>query len=73
MADTSSLPEVVGDAARLLPARDVGAWAEMIAELWADEAARAELARRGPLRAATFSWRRAARETLGVYRRVVGR
>ena len=73
VADTSSLPEVVGDAARLLPARDVDAWAEEIVELWADEAARAELARRGPLRAAAFSWRRAARETLGVYRRVVGR
>jgi glycosyltransferase involved in cell wall biosynthesis len=70
VADTSSLPEVVGSAARLLPPRDVGAWADAIAELWRDEAARAALARRGPEQAATFSWRRAARDTLAVYRRV---
>jgi glycosyltransferase involved in cell wall biosynthesis len=70
VADTSSLPEVVGDAARLLPPRDVAAWADAIAELWADDGARAELARRGPPRAAAFSWRRAALETLAVYRRV---
>jgi glycosyltransferase involved in cell wall biosynthesis len=71
VADTSSLPEIVGDAARLLPPRDVAAWAGAIGELWADEGARAELSRRGPERAATFSWRRAARETLAVYRRAV--
>jgi glycosyltransferase involved in cell wall biosynthesis len=72
VADTSSLPEVVGEAARRLPPRDVGAWADAIAGLWADEAARRELARRGPPQAATFSWRRAAEETLAVYRRILG-
>ncbi|NTW01841.1 MAG: glycosyltransferase family 4 protein, partial [Oscillochloris sp.] len=30
VADTSSLPEVAGDAALLVPPRDVGAWAEVI-------------------------------------------
>jgi glycosyltransferase involved in cell wall biosynthesis len=69
VADTSSLPEVTGDAAALVPPLDVAAWAETIARLWDDDAARAELSRRGPLRAAQFSWRRAARETLGVYER----
>jgi glycosyltransferase involved in cell wall biosynthesis len=73
VADTSSLPEVAGDAALLLPPRDVGAWANAVATLWDDEDARAELARRGPLQAAKFSWRAAARETLAVYRRVRGR
>lgn len=70
VADTSSLPEVVGDAARLLPPREVEAWADAIADLWDDDAARADLARRGPARAALFSWRRAAWETLAIYRRV---
>lgn len=70
VADTSSLPEVVGTAARTLPARDVDAWATTIAELWADAGARDELARRGPAQAARFSWARAARETLAIYRRV---
>jgi glycosyltransferase involved in cell wall biosynthesis len=72
VADTSSLPEVVGDAARCVPPRDVAAWADAIAELWADDGARTELARRGPQRAASFSWGRAAEETLAVYRRVAG-
>lgn len=72
VADTSSLPEVVGDAAVVVPTRDVAAWAEAIARLWHDEAARADLSLRGPERAAQFSWRRAARETLAVYRRLTG-
>jgi len=70
VADTSSLPEVVGDAALRLPPRDVEAWAEAITRLWDDPGARAELARRGPAQAARFSWARAARETLQIYRRV---
>ncbi len=70
VADTSSLPEVAGDAARLLPPRDVAAWAATIADLWADEGARGDLARRGPAQAARFSWERAARETLAIYRRL---
>lgn len=70
VADTSSLPEVAGTAARLLPPTDVGAWADAIIALWNDEAARADLARRGPPQAARFSWERAAAETLAIYRRV---
>jgi glycosyltransferase involved in cell wall biosynthesis len=69
VADTSSLPEVAGDAALLMPPRDVAAWAAAIESLWADDDARAALARRGPAQAARFSWERAARETLAIYRR----
>lgn len=71
VADSSSLPEVVGDAAHVLPPRDVEAWADAIVSFWHDETARSELARRGPERAALFSWNRAARETVAVYRSVV--
>jgi len=70
VADTSSLPEVAGDAALLIPPRDVAAWAAAIMDLWEDDAARIALARRGPIQAAQFSWDRAARETLAIYRRV---
>jgi glycosyltransferase involved in cell wall biosynthesis len=70
VADTSSLPEVAGAAALLLPPRDVAAWAEGLERLWGDRAARADLARRGPAQAARFSWARAASETLAIYRRV---
>jgi glycosyltransferase involved in cell wall biosynthesis len=70
VADTSSLPEVAGTAAQLVPPTDIEAWAEAIMALWHDDAARAELARRGPIQAAHFSWARAAAETLAIYRRV---
>lgn len=73
VSNTSSFPEVVGDAAWLVPPEDVEGWAARITELWEDGEARAALAQRGPARAATFSWRRAARETLAIYRRVGGR
>ncbi len=70
ISDSSSLPEIAGDAALLLPPLDVAAWAETIARLWHDEAQRAMLSQRGPAQAALFSWQRAARETLAIYRRV---
>lgn len=72
VSNTSSLPEVAGDAALLLPPEDVEAWAETIADLWHNADQRALLSRRGSKQAARFSWERAARETLAVYQRVVG-
>jgi glycosyltransferase involved in cell wall biosynthesis len=69
VSDTSSLPEVVGDAALRVPPLDVDAWAEALARLWHDADLRADLSRRGPAQAALFSWERAARETLAIYRR----
>ena len=71
-AATSSLPEVGGDAARYIAPLNVAAWADAIETLWDDDAARADLSRRGKIQAARFSWALAARETLAVYRRVVG-
>lgn len=72
VAATSSLPEVAGDAALLLPADDTHAWADALAQLWHDAAQRHALGRRGVQQAARFSWVRAAHETLAVYRRVAG-
>ncbi|MCC7355735.1 MAG: glycosyltransferase family 4 protein [Anaerolineae bacterium] len=72
-ADSSSLPEVVGDAALLLPPLDVVAWAEAMRRLACDADLRATLRARGPARARRFSWERAARETVEVYRRVMAR
>ncbi len=71
-ADTSSIPEVAGDAAMLLPATDVDAWAAAMERLWHDAALRGQLGQRGVAQAAQFSWQQAASETLAVYRRVVG-
>jgi alpha-1,3-rhamnosyl/mannosyltransferase len=64
---TSSLPEVVGDAALRVDTRSVTALAGGLAQLLADAALRERLRAAGPLRAASFSWRRTAEATLAVY------
>ncbi len=71
-AATSSLPEVVGDAGLLLPPLDVAAWSQALWRVASDGALREELRRRGLARAARFSWRRAAEQTLAVYREALG-
>jgi glycosyltransferase involved in cell wall biosynthesis len=65
--DTSSLPEVVGDAALRVDTRSVAALAGGLAQLLGDAALRERLRAAGPLRAAQFSWRRTAEATLAVY------
>ena len=67
-ARTSSLPEVLGDAALYVEPRDADGWAAALARILDDAALRADLARRGTLQAARYSWERTARETLAVYR-----
>jgi glycosyltransferase involved in cell wall biosynthesis len=71
-ADTSALPEILGDAGLLLPATEVDAWTEAILRLWHDAELRASLRRRGIDRAGGYTWERTARETRAVYQRVVG-
>ncbi|MBU3077156.1 glycosyltransferase family 4 protein [Sphingomonas quercus] len=54
-SNTSSLPEVVGDAALMVDPYDVAAIAEGLRRLDGDSALRAELAARGPKQAGNFS------------------
>jgi len=70
-SNTSSLPEVVGDAAVLVDPRDVGEIAAATECVIGDPSRRAELRARGIAQAAQFSWERAARETLQLYGRVM--
>jgi glycosyltransferase involved in cell wall biosynthesis len=72
-ADASALPEVAGDAALLFDPTSVDAIADAVGRLVRDEALRAELAQRGREQAASFSWERAARETVDVYQRALAR
>jgi glycosyltransferase involved in cell wall biosynthesis len=67
-SDTSSLPEVVGDAGVLVDPNDTDALADALAALLNDDEKRAELSARGLARARAFSWEQAARKTLEVYR-----
>jgi glycosyltransferase involved in cell wall biosynthesis len=70
-SNTSSLPEVAGDAALLVDPADVRALAAAMERALTDEYLRAELRARGLERAERFTWERAARETLEVYREVM--
>ena len=72
VSNTSSLPEVVGDAALLVDPTNVDELTVAIWRLLSDQALRQELIGKGFKRAACFSWERAARETLALYRRVAG-
>ena len=72
-SDTSSLPEVVGDAGVLFDPLDVEAIAAAIQHVMSDPELRAALRQRGLERAAQFSWDRVARQTIEVYRSVDAR
>jgi glycosyltransferase involved in cell wall biosynthesis len=69
-SNTSSLPEVVGDAGAMVDPRDERALADRMRELLEDRRARADLAARGLERARLFDWKHTARETIDVYRAV---
>ncbi|MGC8839105.1 MAG: glycosyltransferase family 4 protein [Anaerolineae bacterium] len=63
----ASLREVAGDAACYMDPHDPEAMARTLREAWEDADLRATLRARGLARAASFSWRRAAEETLALY------
>ena len=69
-SNVSSLPEVVGDAGLLVDPRNPEEMAIAIHRLVTDDALHAELRDKGLQRAQTFSWEKAARKTLDVYRKV---
>ena len=67
-ASAGSLPEIYGDAAEYCDPHDVDSIADALAEVAADEQLRTPSRVRGRQRAAEFSWRRTAEQTLAVYR-----
>jgi glycosyltransferase involved in cell wall biosynthesis len=69
-SDTSSLPEVVGDAGLTVDPTDIDAMSMSIQRLLNDGALRNDLRRRGVERARAFSWRQTAERTANLYRRV---
>jgi alpha-1,3-rhamnosyl/mannosyltransferase len=62
-----SLPEVLGDAALLVPPGDADALADAIAEAFADPVERARLIHAGHAQAAHYSWERCAEGLAAVY------
>ena len=67
-SNTSSLPEVVGDAGLLFDPRDLQAMAGTIERIATDEALRRDLSARGLVRAAGFTWTRTATIVLAALR-----
>lgn len=72
-SNTSSLPEIAGDAALLVDPADTGAITAALRRALCEPETVAELRRRGLAQAARFSWERTAAETVQVYERLIPR
>jgi glycosyltransferase involved in cell wall biosynthesis len=70
---TTSLPEVGGAAARYFDPEEVEAITAALRAVLHDAELRAEMRDRGLQRAAQYSWRHTAAQTLALYERVLGR
>jgi len=71
VSNTTSLPEVVGDAAICVDPYDINAMAGALERVNTDSILREELSIKGQARARLFDWRDTALRTLDVYRQVV--
>lgn len=71
VSDTSSLPEVVGDAGILVDPTSAEELAQAMERVLTDIELRDLLRARGLERARTFTWQRTARDTVSVYNRAV--
>jgi glycosyltransferase involved in cell wall biosynthesis len=69
-SNTTALPEVAGDAAVLVNPERVEEMADAIVRVLDDQGLRESLRTKGFQRAKQFTWERAARQTLAVYREV---
>lgn len=69
-SNTSSIPEVVGDAGILVPPLDVDAIMSAIQRVLADQELANELRIQGVARSATFSWHMVAQQTITVYEKI---
>jgi glycosyltransferase involved in cell wall biosynthesis len=67
-SNTSSLPEVVGDAGILVDPKDVDGFCDALLKLHNDPGLRSELSAKALARAGKFSWKKCAAETIEAYR-----
>ena len=69
-SNTSSLPEVVGDAGIMVDPYDVDGLADAMYKVLGNDGLREDMIKRGLERAKIFSWEKAAKETMKVYEEV---
>jgi len=72
VANTSSLPEVVGDAGVLVDPNDEQALAKAMSDVLSDPVRQRALREAGLSRAEAFSWQATAVQTAKLYRRILG-
>jgi glycosyltransferase involved in cell wall biosynthesis len=72
-SNTSSMPEVAGDAARLVSPKDIDEIAGALESVLEDEETRDRMRTRGLKRASGFSWEKCARQTLDIYQNVMAK
>jgi glycosyltransferase involved in cell wall biosynthesis len=70
-SNTSSLPEVVGDAAELFDPTDEDSMLRALKNVLLSRARQNELVDRGRYRSSLFSWKKCAEQTLKVYEKIV--
>ena len=72
-SNTSSLPEVAGDAALLVDPLDTDALTVALRRVLSEPGLASALRRRGAAQAGRFSWTRTAQETVAVYEQILAR
>jgi glycosyltransferase involved in cell wall biosynthesis len=70
-SNTTSLPEVAGDAALLVHPENTGEIADAMRQMATDDVLRSDLRARGQSRANQFTWDRTARLSIDVYRKAI--
>ncbi|MFH1369554.1 MAG: glycosyltransferase family 1 protein [Elusimicrobiota bacterium] len=72
-SDSSSIPEVAGSAAIMLPPLDTDAWIKTIEKVISDERLCAELSAKGIERAREFNWKNTSQDIWNVFKTEDGR
>ena len=71
VSNRGSLPEVAGEAGLQLPLDDESVWTDALCRVLTDSALRQKMIARGYAQAKTFSWPKAAKMTVGIYKGVL--
>lgn len=70
-SNTSSLPEVLGEAALLVSPTDIVGLADAIASVLTNSVLAAELRAKGLVRSTSFSWHAVAQQTMAIYEQIL--
>lgn len=68
-SNTSSMPEVVGEAGILLSPKNKNAWVDAISQVHNDSELRENMIRKNKVQVSKFSWAKSAKKTIEVYQK----